>query len=95
MGRKNVPEDTGCRTASGSRIYAGFFSQCRHNIIQDESISKWRLDCLHVASKEDAIDMVIRHYSCVGDTITMFTKTIGEKKSITGRFNIEALANQI
>lgn len=50
------------------------------NIIPGESISKWRLDCLHSTSKEDAINMVIRHYSCVGDTITMFTKTIGEKK---------------
>lgn len=50
------------------------------NIIPDESISRWRLDCLHTASKEDAIDMVIRHYSCVGDTITVFTKSIGENK---------------
>lgn len=50
------------------------------NIIPDESISKWHLDCQNNVSKEDALDMVIRHYSCVGDTITVVTKTIGEKK---------------
>lgn len=50
------------------------------NIIPDESISKWHLDCQNNVSKKDAFDMVIRHYSCVGDTITVVTKTIGEKK---------------
>lgn len=30
MGRKDVPEDTGCRTASELRIHADFFGQCRN-----------------------------------------------------------------
>lgn len=40
------------------------------NIIPNESIAKWHLDCQHKATKQEAFDMVIRHYSCVGDGVT-------------------------
>jgi|LSQX01.3.fsa_nt_gb DNA modification methylase len=43
------------------------------NIIPESSIAKWRLDCLEGVSKEDAFEMVIRHYSCVNDGIILFT----------------------
>lgn len=45
------------------------------NIIPDESISKWRLDCQHIVSKEEAFEMVIRHYSCVNDVVVIVSKS--------------------
>lgn len=48
------------------------------NIIPDASISKWRLDCQYNVSKEEAFDMAIRHYSCVGDTVTIVSALKGE-----------------
>lgn len=39
------------------------------NIIPNESISMWRLDCLFNVNKENVLDMIIRHYSFVGDGV--------------------------
>jgi modification methylase bslI len=45
------------------------------NVIPDESISKWHLDCQHVSSKIEALEMIVRHYSCVNDTITIVSQS--------------------
>lgn len=39
------------------------------NLIPEESIAKWHLDCVRNSSKKEALEMAIRHYSCVGDSI--------------------------
>lgn len=39
------------------------------NIIPLSSISKWHLDCQKETTKDEALVMAVRHYSCVGDTI--------------------------
>ncbi len=43
------------------------------NIIPDTSISRWRLDCQKQATKEEIIEMIIRHYSCYGDGVSITT----------------------
>ena len=43
------------------------------NIIPATSISKWHLDCQRQATKDEMLEMVIRHYSCVGDGISILT----------------------
>jgi len=45
------------------------------NIIPLESISKWHLDCQKETTKEEALTMAVRHYSCVGDTIKVVSDT--------------------
>lgn len=45
------------------------------NLIPEKSISTWRLDCVRNVSKQDAFEMVIRHYSCVDDGILFFTSS--------------------
>ena len=48
------------------------------NIIADTSISKWHLDCQKHATKEEMIEMIIRHYSCYGDGITVTSQSTFE-----------------
>lgn len=45
------------------------------NAIPELSIAKWRLDCVMNASKKEAFEMLIRHYSCVNDEGYIFTNT--------------------
>ncbi len=44
------------------------------NVIPLSSISKWHLDCQKAASKDEALVMAVRHYSCVGDTVTVVSE---------------------
>ena len=55
------------------------------NIISNESISKWRLDCQHSATKQEAFEMVLRHYSCVGDIVSFVTTDTWIQDSINRR----------
>lgn len=51
------------------------------NKIPEQSITKWHLDCINKRSKKEILEMAIRHYSCVGDTIDIYTEDgIIEKK---------------
>ena len=43
------------------------------NRIPEESIAAWHLDCVEGFGKRDAFEMVLRHYSCVGDGVIIFT----------------------
>lgn len=49
------------------------------NVIPGGSISRWRLDCRRGASKQEALDMVVRHYSCVGDGVVVVSAVEGER----------------
>lgn len=55
------------------------------NIIPDSSISKWHLDCLKDTSKEEAIEMLIRHYSCTGDGIFIYSESGNAIENTFGR----------
>ena len=46
------------------------------NIIPEESISRWHLDCVENSSKIDGIEMCIRHYSCTGDGVRIYSDTL-------------------
>lgn len=50
------------------------------NLIPETSISKWHLDCLHEETKDQAIEMIIRHYSCVNDTVSIYSNSINQTK---------------
>lgn len=43
------------------------------NRIPEKSIAAWHLDCVVDFDKLDAFEMVLRHYSCVGDGIMIFS----------------------
>lgn len=43
------------------------------NLIPDISITKWHLDCLPIVKKQDAFEMLVKHYSCVNDGIFVYT----------------------
>ncbi|MBO7127375.1 site-specific DNA-methyltransferase [bacterium] len=43
------------------------------NRIPEKSIAAWRLDYVKGFDKHNAFEMVLRHYSCVGDGIMIFT----------------------
>ncbi len=59
------------------------------NLIPESSISQWRLDCRHVATKRAAFDMLLRHYSCVGDTVTVISGHTGESSRFQRRLVYE------
>lgn len=44
------------------------------NKIPESSIARWHLDCVENGSKEEAFEMAIRHYSCIGDTVDIYGK---------------------
>lgn len=57
-----------------------FASLLRQRLMQDESnmipssfIAQWHLDCIHAVSQEAAFEMCLRHYSCVGDGVVIYT----------------------
>lgn len=52
------------------------------NLIPDESISKWHLDCQHSATRQEAFEMILRHYSCVGDTVSFVSTSSWSQKHI-------------
>ena len=45
------------------------------NSIPPASVAKWHLDCVRTASKADAFEMIVRHYSCIGDGIRIITNS--------------------
>ena len=55
------------------------------NIIPNESIMGWHLDIASNMSKDDAYDMVMRHYSCVGDKIIVYGKCSDSPKRLWNR----------
>lgn len=46
------------------------------NIIPEKSISRWRLDCVEDCSKTEGIEMCIRHYSCTGDGVKIYSDAL-------------------
>ncbi|WP_288646282.1 site-specific DNA-methyltransferase [uncultured Pediococcus sp.] len=50
--------------------------QDSRNIIPEESISRWHLDCVEDCSKIEGINMCIRHYSCAGDGVKIYSDTL-------------------
>ena len=49
------------------------------NQIPPSSVAKWHLDCVHSASKAESFEMIVRHYSCVGDGIRVISNFIEEQ----------------
>lgn len=46
------------------------------NIIPQSSIARWHLDCVDNATIKEAIEMCLRHYSCVSDIVHVFSNTL-------------------
>lgn len=59
------------------------------NLIPQSSIARWHLDCVDNATVYEAIEMCLRHYSCVADGVHIFSNTINEKDFIALERNIE------
>ena len=55
------------------------------NVIPNESIMGWHLDNVPAMTKTDAYDMVIRHYSCIGDKIIFYGKKNDIPRRLFGR----------
>ena len=88
-----------------------FLSVMRQKLMADElnriselSIMKWHLDCVSDLDKSDAFEMVLRHYSCVGDGVLIYTvqpefytdqNTLGRSvKTMTYEKNCPDILNQ-
>lgn len=61
------------------------------NIIPEESISRWHLDCVENCSKIDGIEMCIRHYSCTGDGVIVYSDALdlSELSSLSRNISVE------
>lgn len=46
------------------------------NVIPEESISRWHLDCVEDCSKIDSIEMCLQHYSCAEDGVTIYSNVL-------------------
>lgn len=55
------------------------------NKIPEQSIAKWHLDCVNKYSKKEILEMAIRHYSCVGDTIDVYTQDLMNEENLQNR----------
>lgn len=55
-----------------SSLFRQYQIQDEENIIPEKSIYRWHLDCLEKGSYEEALNMAILHYSCVGDRVIVF-----------------------
>lgn len=53
--------------------------------IPAESIKRWRLDYVKDISDDDALDMLIRHYSFAGDTVLIYGDDSGGSQERIGR----------
>lgn len=43
------------------------------NLISNNSISKWHLDCVEINNKNDVFEMLIKHYSFCGDGVVIYS----------------------
>lgn len=59
------------------------------NLIPQSSIARWHLDCVDDASIHEAIEMCLRHYSCVSDGVHIFSNTLKIEDINTFDRNIE------
>lgn len=59
--------------------------QDEENLIPEQSISKWHLDCVKGCSKVDVFEMSIMHYSCVGDEIDVYTENNDLREDLLNR----------
>lgn len=64
------------------------------NIIPEQSIAKWHLDCIKKCSKNEAFEMAIRHYSCVEDEIDVYaTEKLSENLFLERKINYHIIEN--
>lgn len=66
-------------------IYRQYQLQNEENRIPSSSISKWRLDCNELANKDDAFEMALRHYSCMNDTVIIYSTLHKKQEKVMGR----------
>ncbi len=59
--------------------------QDEENYIPEQSITKWHLDCLKGCSLKEIFEMVIRHYSCVGDVVDVYSLEKKRSKNFLNR----------
>ena len=59
--------------------------QDEDNYIPEQSIAKWHLDCIKTCSLPEIFEMVIRHYSCVGDEVDVYSFEKKRRKSLLNR----------
>lgn len=59
--------------------------QDEENYIPESSIAKWHLDCVKPCSLEEIFEMAVRHYSCVGDDVDVYSETRICNKSFLNR----------
>ena len=59
--------------------------QNEDNYIPEPSIAKWHLDCMKTCSLPEIFEMVIRHYSCVGDEVDVYSFEKKRRKTLLNR----------
>lgn len=55
--------------------------QNEENYIPEQSIAKWHLDCIKTCPETEIFEMAVRHYSCVGDEVDVYTNEKSEAKA--------------
>lgn len=63
------------------------------NIIPEVSISKWRLDCQSYTPKNQVLEMIIRHYSCYNDGVSIFTQDLFDGKYYDRHIRTESFSD--
>lgn len=76
--------DRGKRYAFSSVMRQALMHDSR-NLIPEESIFRWHLDCVENCSKTEGIEMCIRHYSCADDGVKIYSDAL--KPSEINRFS--------
>lgn len=59
--------------------------QDEENYIPEQSIAKWHLDCIKPCSLPEIFEMAVRHYSCTGDEIDVYTAMKRRSKNFLKR----------
>lgn len=59
--------------------------QNEENYIPEQSIAKWHLDCIKTCPETEIFEMAVRHYSCVGDEVDVYTNEKKRSKSFLSR----------
>lgn len=68
-----------------SSLFRQYQLQDGDNIIPESSIARWHLDCIEQGEYEEALTMVIKHYSCVGDTVIIFDDNVADIEQVDNR----------
>ena len=57
-------------------LFRQYQLQDEDNKIPEKSIVRWHLDCIENCSYNEALEMAIRHYSCVKDTVVIYDQNM-------------------